>query len=143
MKTEEQDNRKLTITKYFIDALDYLIDSNRLKSVADFERITGFRQQRITGMRKFLTDGDGKGYFANTDHIAVMHEKFGVSLKFLICGERPIIEQKINLENTLAEPRAVYETKFIQQLQEQFDLLSKKQDFLTEQFKFFQEKFKN
>lgn len=143
MEEEEQDNRKLAITKNFIDALEYLIDSNRLKTVADFERITGFRQQRITGMRKFLSDGEGKGYYANTDHIAVMNEKFGVSLKFLIFGEKPILEQKEEPANMVAEPRGTYEIKKLHQLEETVDLLSKKQEFLAEQFKFFQEKSKN
>jgi len=144
MEEEEQDNRKLVITKNFIDALDYLIDSNRLKSVADFERLTGFRQQRITGMRKFLSDGDGKGYFANTDHISVIHEKFGVSLKFLICGEKPIIEpQSEEHSNMAAEPRATYDTRLIQQLREEIELIRQRQKMLSERFEFFQEKFKS
>jgi hypothetical protein len=134
----------MLITQFFINALEYLIDSGRLKSVADFERITGFRQQRITGMKKFLSEeSDIKGYFANTDHIAVMNEKFGVSLKYLIFGVKPIIEPKNEPSNLLAEPRGAYDNGRIQKIEEEVSLIRERQKILNDRFEIFIERFKN
>lgn len=143
MEEQEQDSRKLLITQNFINALEYLIDSDRLKSVVEFERLTGFRQQRISGMKKYLSDREGKGYFANTDHIAIMHEQFGVSLKYLICGEMPILESKRTEMHEIAAdvPRAVYENSQIQLLREDIGIIKERQNLLDKKFDFLQEKF--
>ena len=138
MIDEEQDNRKMLITRNFINALDYLIDSGRLKSVADFERITGFRQQRVTGMKKFLSEGSSvKGYFANTDHLAALHEMFGVSLKYLISGEKPILEPS---PQELAKSNPVQDDSLIRQIREEVELIRERQKILSERFELLKEK---
>lgn len=132
MMEEEKENRKFLITQRFIFALDHLVDSGRLKTIAEFERVTGFRQQRITGMRKFLSGEDGnKGHYANTDHLAVLYESYGVSLKYLISGEEPIIEiEKIKEQDNA--PVIDNNTKWIQEFREEIGLLKSKYDLLKE-----------
>lgn len=94
MQDEEQDNLKRIITQRFIDALDYLLDSGKLKTVVEFENITGLRAQRITGMRKYLDEGENvKPYYASVNHIHVLNEKFGVSFDYVFKGEKPIVKQ--------------------------------------------------
>lgn len=136
----EKENRKFVITQRFVTALDYLVDSGRLKTIAEFERVTGFRQQRITGMRKFLSGDDGiKGYYANTDHLAVLYELYGVSLKYLISGEEPIIEgEKIKEKDS--EPITDNNTKWIQEFREEIGLLKSKYDLLKDRIEFINEK---
>lgn len=128
---KNQDNKKYQITERFLIALDYLIDSGRIKTIADFERITGFRSQRITGMRSFVnSENNTKSYYAHTDHIAVLHEEFGVSLEYLISGIKPIIAD--TKSDSTYDDRAVYESKQIALIKEELALLKEKVEFLKE-----------
>lgn len=132
---------KTEITRRFINSLDYLLDTRRLKSIVEFEEITGFRQQRISGMRKFLSEGDAvKSYFANTDHVFMVNQKFGISLRYLILGEKPILEEVPKEVQTVAEPREDYSSRFIQEIREEIDLLKDKHELLKERFEFYLQK---
>lgn len=114
-------------------ALDYLIDSGKVKTVAEFERLTGFRAQRIAGMKKFVNDGgsDRGAYYAGTEHLAVMSEQFGVSLRYLVLGEKPIMEGK---ELAVHEPRAEYTTRELQLIREEMELIKGHHRLLREEF---------
>jgi hypothetical protein len=139
----ENENKKLIITQHFITALDYLVDSGRLKTIAEFERATGFRQQRITGMRKFLSGDDkSKSYLAHTDHLAVLFEMYGVSLKYLISGEEPILESE-KIKEKDSEPISDNNTKCIQEIREEINLLKSKYEFLKDRIEFLNEKQKS
>lgn len=98
MNKEEQDKTKIEITQRFIDALDFLIDTGRLKNVVQFEEKTGLRSQRITAMRKFLNDNNSKAYYANTDYLVTMNRDYGVSLEYLINGIKPILLEQAKKE---------------------------------------------
>jgi hypothetical protein len=119
-----------------------LIDTGRLKTVIDFEKNTGFRQQRISGMRKFLEDSNAKSYFAGTDHIFVMNKQYGISLRYLILGEMPILEPDIKESDLVAEPRAEYTPRWLQEIREELNLVKDKYDFLKERMEFHLEKSK-
>jgi hypothetical protein len=138
---DEQDNRKILITQNFLNAMDYLIDSGKLKSVAEFERITGFRQQRITGMRKSIQDfldnpeSTEKKYYANTDHLAVLHEIFNVSLDYLLTGEKPIV-----IENKSEAMDLNISENWKKNIEEKINLLEEKYLLIKERLNFYAEK---
>jgi hypothetical protein len=138
---DEQDNRKILITQNFLNAMDYLIDSGKLKSVAEFERITGFRQQRITGMRKSIQDfldnpeSTEKKYYANTDHLAVLHEIFNVSLDYLLTGEKPIV-----IENKSEAMDLNISENWKKNIEEKISLLEEKYLLIKERLNFYAEK---
>jgi hypothetical protein len=138
---DEQDNRKILITQNFLNAMDYLIDSGKLKSVAEFERITGFRQQRITGMRKSIQDflenpeSTEKKYYANTDHLAVLHEIFNVSLDYLLSGEKPIV-----IENKSESMDLNISENWKKNIEEKINLLEEKYLLIKERLNFYAEK---
>lgn len=138
---QEHFNNKKTITERFINSLDYLIDSGRLKNVAEFERITGVRSQRITGMRKSISEGaeDSKSYYANTDHLAIINEKFGVSLNYLINGEKPILSENAN---KITPQTNVLDKREFEIFKEQFQVLKEKVSLLSEMMEFYKEKMK-
>lgn len=136
----EQDNTKSVITERFITALDYLIDSGKLKTVADFERATGIRSQRITGMRKSISeDGAEKAYYANTTHIVILHEQYGVSLKYLFTGEKPIME---SLPTESVKVEDAYAKKELELFKEDFAVLKEKVNLIAEKLSFYLEKSK-
>lgn len=141
---EEDDlDLKTVITKNFITALDHLMDIRKLKSVVEFEEITGFRQQRISGMRKYLAEGNNvKAYFANTDHIYMINQKFNVSLRYLILGEEPIIEIE-NPGDKNPEPANNSNPQWIQELREEISLLKSKYELLKDRIEFLNEKQKS
>ncbi|TDQ18616.1 hypothetical protein DFQ04_0421 [Algoriphagus boseongensis] len=135
MDSENQENRKFQITQNFIDALDYLLDSGRLKTVVEFESVTGFRAQRITGMRKFLSgDENAKPYYANAEHLAALNESFGISLKYLLFGVKPILEEK---EERKSEVVAGVSPREFQIVQEQMELLQQRVKLLDDKVEFY------
>lgn len=142
MDKNERDNIKREITERFVIALDYLVDSGKMENIKDFERITGIRAQRITGMRKFLKDGDPeKPYYTNADHIAILNSFFGVSFDFIFKGQKPIVlkeERKQGEVNDTSPP--VYQNQKIMQLEEVVELLERKVQLLNERFQFHLEK---
>jgi hypothetical protein len=76
MEKKEQDDMKKVITVRFIQALDYLIDTGRLSTTLEFEKMTGFRSQRLSGMRSFVVAPPGaKNQFVGTQHIKVLKSK--------------------------------------------------------------------
>lgn len=141
---EDDSDLKTVITKNFITALDHLMDTRKLRSAVEFEEITGFRQQRISGMRKYLAEGNNvKAYFANTDHIFMINQKFNVSLRYLILGEEPIIESEKKILEKESEPIDNNSVKSIQELREEIGLLKSKYEFLKDRIEFLNEKQKS
>jgi hypothetical protein len=137
---DENDNRKVAITQYFLNALEYLIDSGRLKSVADFERKTGYRQQRITGMKKSMSDiledpdGKSKRYYANTDHLEALFVHFNVSPAYLLTGQKPIV-----IEEEKKQPSSDLDQK-VNFLEKRLFLVEETCKLLNERMKYFSEK---
>lgn len=131
MEEPEQDNEKIVITQRFIDALDYLIDSGRVKNVTEFEKMTGFRAQRITGMRAFLKgDVKAKGHYAGTQHLKTLKDLYNVSMDFIFDGTMPIVVDPVEEKEDSVVPEVASEIKFLKQeiklLRERFDFLNEK-----------------
>jgi len=135
----EQDNKKIVITQYFLNALEYLLDSGRLKSIVDFERITGFRQQRISGMKKSMMDiienpdTKNKKYYANTDHLEALFVHFNVSPSYLLTGQKPIIIEAPKQESSDLDQKVNF-------LEKRLFLVEETCKFLNEKMKFYSEK---
>lgn len=131
MEEPEQDDQKIVITQRFIDALDYLIDSGRVKNVTEFERLTGFRAQRITGMRAFLKgDVKAKGHYAGTQHLKTLKDHFNVSMDFIFDGKTPIVVDPVEEKEDALVPEVVSEIKSLKQeikfLREKFEFMNEK-----------------
>lgn len=138
MEQLEQDNEKIVITQRFIDALDYLIDSGRVKNVTEFEKATGFRAQRITGMRAFLKgDEKSKGHYAGTHHLKTLKDLYNVSMDYIFDGKTPIVVDPIK-EKEPVVPEISSEIKFLKQeiklLREKFDFMNEKIELYKQQF---------
>ncbi len=137
MDSSEQENVKIVITERFINALDYLIESGRVKNVTEFEKLTGFRAQRITGMRAFLKgDVKLKGHYAGTPHIKTLKQLFNVSMDYIFDGIGPIVndlvlkmEDSSNLEHNSDIKRINQEIMF---LKEKVNFINEKVDLYKE-----------
>lgn len=97
------------ITANWLMALEYLKDTGRVRSDRKFEEETGIRGQRISEMRKFIETGERSSY-ASVDQVIVLHEQFGVSLDYIMKGEKPIIPLKVEEKsvNSLHETSSDY-----------------------------------
>jgi hypothetical protein len=135
---DDNDNRKVAITQNFLNALEYLIDSGRLKSVAEFERLTGYRQQRITGMKKSMADliedpdTKSKKYYANTDHLEALFVHFNVSPAYLLTGQKPIIIEEKKIESTDLDKRVNFLEKRVHLVEETCKLINERMKFYSE-----------
>jgi hypothetical protein len=87
----DQKELRLEITKNWVIALDYLIDSGRIKNYRQFEELTGIRNQRVSGLKKSVTDGAESTNYISVDYIRILNEQFGVSTDYLLYGTKPIV----------------------------------------------------
>ncbi len=94
MESNEEVNVKIVITERFINALDYLIYSGRVKNVSEFEKLTGYRAQRISGMMALLREEvkSSNGQYAGTQHLKTLKEQFNVSMDYIFDGLYPIVK---------------------------------------------------
>ena len=137
MDSNEEVDEKIVITERFINALDYLIESGRVKNVTEFEKLTGFRAQRITGMRSFLKgDANAKSHYAGTSHIKTLKHLFNVSMDYIFDGIGPIVndlvlkkEDSSNLDHDLVIKRLIQDVTF---LKEKVSFINEKVDLYKE-----------
>lgn len=134
---EEQDKLKAVITERFITALDYLVDSGKVNSVAEMERITGIRAQRITGMRAFLNGEAKTSQYAGIQHIKILKDTFGVSLEFIFDGIKPIVKSRMQKENQ--DESSEYISRSTDELREEISLLKEKVKLVNEKLDFYKE----
>lgn len=87
---EELRDIKKEVTQRWLVALEFLKRNNIIKSYGRFAEETGIERQRINNFKAFINKGMRPSY-AHTDHIVLMHEKFNVSLKFLLLGTGPVV----------------------------------------------------
>lgn len=141
MDKNERDNIKKSITERFVTALDYLVDSGKIENIKDFERITGIRSQRVTGMRKFLklSDEDNeKPYYTNADHIYIVHEFFNVSLEYIFKGIKPIVTGIQKESNEVSDNgRSDYKNEKCNDLEEKVNLLSERINLINDKLNFY------
>lgn len=107
---------RIQITKNWLTALEYLIDTGRVKNYRQFEEKTGIRNQRISVIKK-VEESDSQSNYINVEYIQIMNEMFGVSLEFLIYGTKPIIipNDFQPLNNLVAESREPYNPILLEQ----------------------------
>ena len=135
---EEQDNLKSVITERFITAVDYLMVSGKIPTIVEFERITGIRAQRITGMRAYITGESKTSHYVGINHIKLVKDAFGVSMDFIFDGIKPIliekneVHEKVNDESKKA-------LKLNLDLKEDVDILKEKVKLLNEKVDFYKE----
>lgn len=84
------------ITQNWLIALDYLLDTGRVRNYRHFEELTGIRNQRISGLKLAVKDESVNNYIT-VDNLRVLNEKFNISLEFLLYGTKPIIPEKESL----------------------------------------------
>lgn len=137
MKNEEQEKLKFVITERFITALDYLVDSGRVNSVAEMERITGIRAQRITGMRAYLNGESKTSQYAGIQHIKILKDTFGVSLEYIFDGQKPIVSSKTQKEIHTELPDQSNQS--VDELREDLSLLKEKVNLINEKLEFYKE----
>ena len=141
MNKNERDKIKKEITERFLVSLDYLVDSNKIDHIKDFERMTGIRGQRITGMRNFIKDEKATPYYVNVDHIAILNSFFGVSFDYIFKGIKPIVlKDSKTIEEVSDTEKPLYQNQKIVQLEEVLGILERKVQLLTERFQFHLEK---
>lgn len=137
MEKEEQDNLKTVITERFITAVDYLVDSGRVDSIADFERMTGIRAQRITGMKGYLEGKSGNSQYAGIHQIKIVNELYHVSLDYIFNGIKPIVVDKSDL--AVAEKPVTEYSRDSLEMKEQLRLMQQKMELLNEKVEFYKE----
>lgn len=137
MNKNERDSIKRLITERFVTALDYLVDSGKIDNIKDFERITGIRSQRITGMRRFLKEEDvnDKPYYTNADHIFIINDLFGVSFDYIFKGKKPIVVG-LSYEKNVAEPMEDYHISKISLLEESMSVIRQNLNLLSEKLQY-------
>lgn len=130
MEKKEQDDLKRVITERFVEALDYLMDSGRLNSIVEFERLTGFRAQRIAGMRTYVSNPENsKNQFVGVHHLKVLRDLFNVSMEYIFDGIHPIV-RTADLVTTTENGLTL----------EQFNLLKKEVQLLSQKFNFLEDR---
>lgn len=135
---QKQDNEKREFTERFLTALDYLIDSNKLGNVVDFEQKTGIRKQKITGMRAFLKGESKTGLYPGLSDIKIMNELFKVSLDYIFNGLKPIIlEPEPSMVSDMERPE--YSPRPILELREEIRMLKDRMNILAEKVDFYKE----
>ena len=134
----EQDKLKLVITERFINALDYLIDSGRVQSAAEVERMTGIRQQRFTGMRACLSGKAKSNALTGIHHIKIFHDMFDVSLDYVYNGIMPIVIDK-SLGVFKDQDRGEYGTRSTLELKDELNILKQRVELLSEKVEFYKE----
>lgn len=142
MKDENhQDNTKRIITEHFINALDYLIDSGKVDSVAEFERLTGFRAQRITGMRAYVHgDSNVKPQYVGISHLKVLKDEYNVSMDYIFNGTKPIIKT----ETKVQEPTAnTYQMDSNELIREELRILREKMNILDQKLELYKSMMSN
>jgi|GEM_PF-2820945 len=93
---EERDIKK-EITQRWVEAMDYLIFKGTEKNYKTFSENIGILYQRILEYKTFVKQ-DGRKSYVGTDHIIFIHEKYGVSMDFIMLGNGPILENEAEKE---------------------------------------------
>jgi len=135
---QKQDNDKKEFTERFLIALDYLIDSNKLENVVDFEHKTGIRKQKITSMRAYLKGESKTGLYPGLTDIKIMNELFGVSLDYIFNGLKPIIMEQVPALVSDNE-RSEYSSRPILEVKEEIKMLKERMNIISEKVDFYKE----
>ena len=78
------------IQRRFFEALDLLIETDRIKSLAEFCADHGLHRPKYSNIRTHLKDPNkpGTGYkFIDIDAIAYLVKDFGISSEWLLLGK--------------------------------------------------------
>jgi hypothetical protein len=84
---------KYEITERWMKAIEYLIEKEILKSYVDLEIKTGILNQRVADYKRYVKTKTRPSY-VSVDQVLLVHEKFGVSLEYVICGHNPIMDSE-------------------------------------------------
>lgn len=130
------------ISKNWLIALDYLLDTGRVKSYRQFEELTGIRNQRISGLKLLEKEGAGNNY-VSVDYLRILHEQFNISLNFLLYGQKPILEEaEPNQFNDLNRAEyGVRDHNRLEQHETQLKMLNKKIELLEKELELMRREF--
>jgi hypothetical protein len=138
MKAQEQDQLKSVITARFITAIDYLVDSGRIDSVVEFEKITGIRRQRITGMKSSVAGESKTPNYVGINQIKLLKDHFNVSMQYIFDGIKPIVIDPEITQSSSEDVPAEYKRRNLE-MKDQIELLKQKIEFLNEKIDFYKE----
>ncbi len=135
---KEQGKDKMQITKRFIAAIDYLLDSNQVKTQVEIASQLKMTTQKITSMKSYVEGRMEDGQYPTITNIQTLNQAFSVSFDFIFKGEMPILVEDlkptkvdVNIPEQI-NSKILEMSEGIQLLREKVSLLNEKVDFYKE-----------